>query len=367
MHYRLFIAMLVIAMLNGCASTSVAYRLIHYGDSDINDFKKFPARHISAEHPRKFVPGTLTSDVKRYTSSSAFNQTLEKINTLAFVVIHNDSLVYENYFEGYTPTDNIQMFSINKSFVSLLTGVAIHDRYLASVNDTIVKYLPELKGRGFGNITLLELLQMTAPIHYAENSNPFGVHAGLYYTSHMEKMLLKLRANESGKRRFVYRSGDIALLGLIFKRVLYPKTLSGYMQEKIWGPLGMESPAEWTVDNDSLGFEKTWCCLASTARDIAKVGQLYLQKGSWNGRQIVPAEWIKASLAPMEDTSLKFAYNYNWWLYPQRKFFAAIGKDGQFIYVMPDKKLVIVRMGKNMGHLSREQWFSLFNQISAQF
>ena len=361
------IVILAFVLLGGCNSTSVAYRFFHYGDSDINDFKRFPARHIAASpDPQKFASGEPATGVKDYLSSLSFKQGLEKSNTLAFVVIHNDSLVYENYFGGYTTGDNIQMFSINKSFMSLLTGCAIHDKYLGGVTDTITKYLPELKTRGFGNITIKELLQMTAPVHYTENSNPFGVHARLYYTSYMEKSLLKLTANENGKRKFVYRSGDIALLGLIFKRILSPETLTQYMQRKIWAPMGMESAAEWTVDNDTAGFEKTWCCLSSTARDIAKVGQLYLQSGNWHGKQIVPEEWVKASLAPMADTSLSFIYNYNWWLYPKRKFFTAIGKDGQFMYIVPDKKLVIVRMGKNMGHLNREQWYSLFDKIASK-
>ncbi|MFN8287542.1 MAG: serine hydrolase [Chitinophagales bacterium] len=359
-----FFIALSLLFFTSCKTTSVGYRLLHYGDSDINDFKRFPAHSLTASTK----PQAIKTDTGVFTYNKAeLHNFLGKKNTLAFLVMQGNTIVHEDYFDGYTSKDLIQAFSVTKSVTNLLTGCAIDDKLISSENDFVVKYIPELKGRGFDSIPILQLLQMTAPLKYIENGNPFGRHARFYYTAHIEDEVLKLKARPNGKRKFVYRSGDLQLLGLILKRALNGKSLSQYLQEKVREPLGMESPALWTADNDSTGLEKTFCCLATTVRDLAKIGRLYLNNGQWNGKQIVSENWIRKTLQPLQNKNADMVYNYNWWLYPKRNAFVAIGKDGQFIYVRPDKDLVIVRMGKNIGHINRYKWFDLFDNIASKF
>lgn len=352
--------LILILLLSSCKTTSVGYRLLHYGDSDINDFKQFPAHALAASsHPQAYSADTTAFKLNKQT----LNAQLQKHNTLAFLVMKDNRVAYETYFNNYNAHELIQAFSVTKSITNLLTGCAIDDKLIGSENDYVVKYVPELKGRGFDSIPILELLQMTAPLKYVENGNPFGRHARFYYTAQIENEVLKLKARPHGKRKFVYRSGDVQLLGLILKRAVGAKGLSNYLQQKIREPLGMEDPALWTADNDSNGLEKTFCCLATTAHDLAKIAQLYLNKGKWNGKQIVSESWINKTLAPLQNKNADMVYNYNWWLYPKRNAFVAIGKDGQFIYARPDKNVILVRMGKNLGQWNRYKWFDLFDEI----
>ncbi|MFN8298695.1 MAG: serine hydrolase [Chitinophagales bacterium] len=366
-HFLLLGLFLQIA---SCSSTSVAWRLLHYGDSDINDFKKFPYRKLkAADKPVDFAQSRthLSDSCCVYnTGKLTLAAYLQKHNTLAFLVIRNDTIRYEHYFDNYGKDSLIQAFSINKSIISLLIGCAIDDGLIGSEKDLVLQYLPELNGRGFDNITIEDLLMMRAPINYTENSNPFGLHARFYYTAKLEPNILKLTARPKGKKKYSYRSAEVALMSLILKRVLHGPTVTSYLQQKVWTPLGMESPAEWTVDidNDTLGIEKSWCCLATTARDLARIGKLYLDSGMVNGRQIVSKDWIRKSVFNPLKLNADLVYNYNWWVYPKNHVFVAIGKDGQFIYVQPDTKTIVVRLGQNMGKLKRETWFSLFHNLT---
>lgn len=358
----------VILGLAGCSTTSVAWRLLHYGDSDVNDFKRFPARRLTASSRPSFFnkasgQQTLDTCCKPVTKGEELTGFLQKHNTLAFLVVRNDTIQYEKYFNDYTSDSLIQAFSVNKSIVSLLIGCAIDDGLIASEKELVLKYLPELAGRGFDNITIEDLLMMRAPVNYVENSNPFGLHARFYYTARLQPNVLKLTARPKGHKKYVYRSADVALLSLILKKVLNGVTLTSYLQRKIWTPLGMENPALWTVDvdNDTLGLEKAWCCLATTARDLAKIGRLYLNEGRINGKQIVSSSWIKKSVMDPLSQPAAMVYNYNWWIYPKQQAFVAIGKDGQFIYALPNQNTLVIRLGKNIGHIKRERWFQLFD------
>ncbi len=367
---RLISTIFLFLILTGCGQKSVPYRLLRYGDSDINDFKKFPSRILApAQIPFNFVLDSISGTRKflKLKNEIGLEKTLEEKNTAAFVVGHHDTIVFERYYNDWDISSAVQYFSMTKSVMSLLIGCAIDDALIGSEYDTVTKYIPELKSRGFENITLLDLLQMQAPINYTENDNPFGLHAKFYYTARLEEETLKLTANPKGPREFVYRSCNIALLGLILKRVLKAETISQYLQRRIWAPVGMESPAYWTIDKDSDGIEKTWCCLAGTARDFAKIAALYLNHGKWNEQQIISENWIDRTLAPLSNKNEDVIYNYGWWIYPKQNVLAAIGKDGQFAYIVPAKDMVIIRLGKNMGGMKREGWLQLFGKIADIF
>jgi CubicO group peptidase (beta-lactamase class C family) len=137
------------------------------------------------------------------------------------------------------------------------------------------------------------------------------------------------------------------------------------MQERIWTPLGMEHDATWSVDHEPDGIEKTGCCLAATARDFAKFGRLYLNKGEWNDSRIVPESWISESTRIDTSSGSAWNYQYMWWLVSRnRPDFMAIGHLGQFVFVNPPARVIIVRLGNSMGELSLEEWKAVFMSLS---
>ncbi|GAB4209621.1 MAG: hypothetical protein Fur0023_21930 [Bacteroidia bacterium] len=168
---------------------------------------------------------------------------------------------------------------------------------------------------------------------------------------------------EPGKQ-FEYVSGNTQILGLVLERALKNKTITQYLQEKIWTPLGMEFEATWSIDNKKNGIEKTFCCLNACARDFAKIGRLYLNKGQWNGQQIVSANWIKESTKPDTTEGSVNYYQYQWWLPTPGKDFLAEGFLGQYIYVNPSKQLIVVRLGKKEGKVN---WWAVFREMAKYY
>lgn len=299
---------------------------------------------------------------------------LSSSDTIAFLVIKGDAIVYEQYYQGHTVSSLSQVFSVTKSFNAALIGMAIDDGYIRSVDQAVTDFVPELMGRGFERVTLDHLLSMTSGMDYVENDNPFGLHVVFNYTPDLKKMILDFRASAEPGLSFQYKSGDTALLGLALERAVAPRTISEFAQEKMWSPLGMEFDGIWTLDREG-GLEKNWCCLALSARDLAKVGRLYLRQGMWEGNRLLSSEWIENSTrkgaVPLDEWPQGFVdiglwnYGYSWWLVSEEEGdYLALGKDGQFLYVDPLRDVVIVRLGWSSGDISTTRWIELFRSLS---
>ncbi len=261
------------------------YRTVVYNISGIDDYRIFPQRRLTAAPvPFRFREGRHEGAIPAVISYGShrdvpLSELLPATDTVAFLVVKDDTIVFEQYFGGYDHATPSLSFSMAKSFLSILVGCAIADGYLQSVDQSVTDLVPELKNEGFAPVTLKHLLQMTSGIGYAENDFPFGTHVRFYYTNRLEQEILNLRLEERVGTQFTYKSGDAFLLTLALKRALGGKSITQYMQERIWDPLGMEADGIWSIDHAPDGLEKTACCLASTARDIAKFGRLYLKQG----------------------------------------------------------------------------------------
>jgi len=358
--------LLVMLLLSSC---QVA-RFVYYNFADIQDHKIFLARSLHKptdvfEFPVSAVGLHPKSASDKNSGEMTFEAYLEKHNTVAFLIIKNDSIQYEKYFNGYEKASIVPSFSMAKSVTSILLGCAIAEGLIPSVNEPITNYIPELQKKGFEKVTILHLLQMTSGIKFNESYvNPFGHAAAFYYGKNLRKQLGKLKlAHEPGKK-FNYVSGDTQLLGLVLERALKGKSLTQYLQEKLWTPLGMEYDASWSLDQEKEGMEKTFCCLNARARDYAKIGRLYLNKGNWNGQQLVPADWVTTSTQFDTTGGSAGYYQYQWWLPLPIGAFMAEGILGQYIFVYPEKNLIIVRLGKNEGKTS---WRSIFNSLATAY
>lgn len=367
MNLRSLVTLLALpALISSCQ----VGRYVVYNFADIKDYKKFPAHTLRHSTTTFTFHDSAGSKAPKAISvgkdkQTPFDKYLEENKTVAFLIIQNDTVRYEKYFKGYNQTSIVPSFSMAKSVTSILIGCAIHDSLIQSVDDPVTKYLPELEKNGLGKVTIRHLLQMTSGIKFNESyTNPFGDAAAYYYGRNLRKQIHKMKPGEQPGTRFAYSSGNTQLLGAILEKALNGKTITQYLQEKIWQPLGMEYDASWSIDRKKNGLEKTFCCLNAPARDFAKIGRLYLHNGKWNGKTIVPAQWVQQSTHP--DTSQGGAayYKYQWWLPTPNGDFMAQGILGQFIYVNPAKNLIIVRLGKKSGDIN---WWSLLPALAAAY
>ena len=340
-------------------------RFVFYNFADIKDHKKFPSRELtSSDAPFNFQT-TSSGKFPKELNAKPFDKFLMDNNTLAFLIIKNDTIQYEKYFKGYDKQSIVPSFSMAKSVTSILIGCAIDDALILSVEEPITVYIPELKENGFDKVTIKHLLQMTSGIKFNESYvNPFGDAASFYYGLNLRKEIRKMKLKREPGKKFEYVSGNTQLLGLVLERALNGKTVSAYLQEKIWTPLGMEYDASWSIDRKKNGLEKTFCCLNACARDFAKIGRLYKNKGNWNGKQIVSQKWVEESTKLDTTEGSASYYQYQWWLPVPNEDFMAQGILGQFIYVNPARDLIIVRLGKNEG---KADWWSIFTALAKNY
>lgn len=340
-------------------------RFVFYNFADINDHQKFHSRPLVANPVPFNFQETSHGKFPKEINDIPFDKYLNENNTVAFLIIKNDTIQYEKYFKGYDKISIVPSFSMAKSVTSILIGCAIEDGLIKSVEEPITNYIPELIKNGFRKVTIKHLLQMTSGIQFNESYiNPFGDAASFYYGLQLRKEIDRMKLKTEPGKQFEYVSGNTQLLGLILERSLKDKTITSYLQEKIWTPLGMEYNASWSIDSKTNGIEKTFCCLNARARDFAKIGRLYKNKGNWNGKQIVSQKWVETSTKlDTSEGSVNF-YQYQWWLPTPNEDFMAEGILGQFIYVHPSKDLIIVRLGKKEG---KADWWTIFTSLAKAY
>lgn len=340
-------------------------RFVFYNFADIKDHKKFQSRPLTADTSPFNFQTTNTGKFPKELDGKPFDKYLEDNKTVAFLIIKNDTIQYEKYFKGYDKQSIVPSFSMAKSVTSILIGCAIDQGLIKSVDEPITNYIPELTKNGFEKVTIKHLLQMTSGIKFNESYvNPFGDAASFYYGRNLRKEIGKMKLKSEPGKRFEYVSGNTQLLGLVLERSLKGKTITSYLQEKLWTPLEMEYDASWSIDRKKNGLEKTFCCLNARARDFAKIGRLYKNKGNWNGTQIVSQKWVEESTKlDTSEGSAKF-YQYQWWLPTPNEDFMAEGILGQFVYVNPTKDLIIVRLGKKEG---KTNWWGVFTSLAKAY
>jgi CubicO group peptidase (beta-lactamase class C family) len=278
---------------------------------------------------------------------------MQEIETGALLVIQHDSLVHEQYWGEFSNASYTNSFSMAKTVVSILLGCAIQDGSIKSLDQPVGDFLPEYKEGEFSKITLRHLVNMSSGIAFDEDYvNPLAYPAEAYYGSDLRELTMSYKTvTEPPGDTFRYLSGNTQLLGFVLMKAT-GKSLADYASEKLWIPMGCEQPAFWSLDSEN-GNEKSFCCLNSNARDFARIGQLYLDSGRWNGNQIVPLDYAVASTQPNglknEDGTPCVTYSHAWWMIPEYKghhIFYARGILGQYVLVIPDLDMVVVRLGE---------------------
>jgi CubicO group peptidase (beta-lactamase class C family) len=325
-------------------------RMIVYNAPKINTYKIFnadtvhpsgtPYHFYEATNTRALGKQIMVASHPLHPVSVTLDGYLEKSKTRSFLIIRNDTILYERYFKGYEADSKVTTFSVAKSFLSAMLGVAIDRGLVQGVKQPICDYFPELNRDKLGGVTIEHLLRHTSGIRFKGAGHQ-------YYCNDISKQYNKrLRLRWQPGTRFKYDNANSQTLGILLERA-FKKPLSKILEDEIWKPCGMELPVTWSKDNKGSGQIKAFCCLNGATRDFAKFGRLYLNKGNWNGKQIIPKEWVEQSTSP--DTSLGGlrTEKYHWWMLPDSHgAYYAGGLYGQYIIVYPEKNLLIIRFAE---------------------
>jgi CubicO group peptidase (beta-lactamase class C family) len=352
---------------------STIARALIWRESDVGDQHRFPARRMPAGARTSLLRAGVEADLVVSGEGKGLDEFLRETDTLAFLVVHDDRLVYERYYDRATRETLQTSFSVAKSFVSTLVGIAIDAGLIGSVDDRVTDYLPELAERDprFKQITLRHLLTMSSGIRYREGAAfpwPFGDDTYTYYGVDLRDIALnRVRIDGPPGQAWEYNNYHPLLLGLVLERAT-GRSVSDFMATRLWQPLGAEADATWSLDSDGSGFEKMESGLNARPADYARFGLLLLHNGKWNARRIVSEDWVRAATGAdsTTDPAYYYGYRYFWWLDVERPGrFYALGKYGQYIYVAPDADAVVVRLGRDRG-VANITWLATFRDLADQ-
>lgn len=312
----------------------------------LEDYKEFPNRTIQKGTAQ---PWAVSKDYNSVPATDKLNTTHKNLQTVAFLIIKNDSIWHESYFDGYTNTSKSNSFSIAKSIVSAALGKAIMEGKIKSLDQKVTDFFPKLKGKFAKEVTVGDLSSMASGLSWDEKYySPFSIVTRAYFDDHLKEVILGLSIKDKPGQEFRYLSGATQLLAMCIEKAT-GEYLSNYVSEHFWKPMGAENDALWQLDEADTGIEKAYCCIASTARDFARFGKLYKQNGVWNGKQILPRSFVEKSLQPRFSDSPE--YGYGWWLHQinGKKIYYMRGHLGQFVIVLPEDDVIIVRLGHLKG------------------
>ena len=338
---------------------------IHLFDEDriVENFRTanaiWPTSDLNkSSNPHTYPKGEkidLPSEFKYLGQTYSGAQFLKDSRTTGFMVIQNDSIVYENYFLGNTASTRNISWSMAKSFISALIGIAVEEGHIESVMKDVDEYCPVLKGSGYEGVTIKDVLQMSTGVGFNEDYGDYDSDInrwgrGFAMGKSQDEFATTLQRKLEPGTVNHYVSINTHVLGMVLTAAT-GKTITDYMQEKLWSPMGMEHDAYWLVDG--AGMEMALGGLNATLRDYAKIGSLFLHNGNWNGDQIVPTDWIRVSTkpdAPYLEPGYDgyFGYGYQWWIPPgDDGEFMAQGVYNQNVYINPRTNTVIAKLSAN--------------------
>lgn len=414
------VVLVVVALLVGGVGLAMlayppeyVYRLLAWRNSDIGDVDRFPSQPLGAAQAPFVFPEALDPERVRVAfasleeaedlgdgaegSEARLDAFLADSETDSFLLLVDGALVYEGYYNGAARDTVVTSFSMAKSITSALVGIAIAEGSIGGLDDPITRYLPELADRdaAFGAVTVGDLLRMSSGIHYEEFPFFHGDDAKTYYYPDLRRLALEeTEVDGPPGVAFHYNNYHPLLLGLILERATGVPVAS-YLEERLWGPLGMEYDGSWSLDSLAHGFPKMESGVNGRAVDFAKFGQLYLDRGEWRGGRLVPAEWVALSTTPAPAApgyypdgysadGRSLGYGLMWWTLDLedaaggaagsaagggvgdeggRRDFMAWGKYGQIVFVSPDNGVVIQRSGAVEG-ISLGRWFRLLSALA---
>jgi len=353
-----------------CMPVYVRQALIHWYP-EITDTYIFPSHTLSRADSCWEWP--MARNYNRHVLTEEEQAALKEYGTVAYVVIQRDSILYEEYRDDWTAETLSNLFSATKSIVGLLAGIAIDEGAIGNIDDPVGKYLPEFKEGD--RITVRNLLTMSSGLDWDESySTLFSQTTQAYYGDHVRELVMGLKVVEEPGKRYAYKSGDTQLLAFVVEAAT-GKTLSRYAEEKLWRPMRICRDALWNLDRAD-GDEKAYCCFNTTARDLACFGRLILNQGNWEGRQLISAAYLGEAVNPASYLENEFGdgpldyYGYQIWImkYRDMKFPAFRGLGGQYLFIIPQKEAIVVRLGhKRSDEYVRENTVDMNRYLDIAF
>ncbi|WP_316832337.1 serine hydrolase [Pedobacter aquatilis] len=363
---RIFLTGIIFILITGAALFiwhPYLMRVLRYRTPDAETYKAFPQAVVhKSDSAFHFVrPVKMRNDIDTLqvmdgnNTAIPFNKYFENGKLKAFLVIRNDSVLYEKYSKGYSDSTLTTIFSGAKSMVSIMLGRALADGKIKNLNDKVTQYIPELRANAaFKDIRIKHLLDMKSGLEFQDALGGvvkafFSDEAKYYYTHDMKAELKEVKLVNKPGTVWKYKSIDPILLGWVLERAT-GKTITQYFEENIWQKIGSAYNASWGLDHPD-GLANTASRFQVTAIDLAKIGRLYLQKGKFNAIQVLPENWVNqsVSIGNEKPASAKgwqqSAHHYLWWIPQQgdKGDYAVEGMLGQRLYVDPVTNTIIVQ------------------------
>ncbi|EDP70934.1 beta-lactamase [Flavobacteriales bacterium ALC-1] len=308
----------------------------------LEDYKEFDNQKIDIATPQPWPNHKGYNSVKE---TSTLNELNAASGTVAYVIIKNDSIWFENYYDGFNENSKSNSFSMAKSYVSGLMQKAIQDGYIKNLNQPVCDFLPAFCNGRAAKMTVGDLSSMSSGTNWDEAYySPLSITTRAYFDDDLAKVMNGLKMDTDPGKSFKYASGDTQMLAMVIEKAS-GKKLYDYFEESFWKPLGAENETLWQVDSEDHDLVKAYCCIASNAKDFARYGKLFKNHGKWNGKQILDSAFVAKSVIPRFNDGPM--YGYGWWIaqHKNKDIFYMRGHLGQLVIVIPEDDLIIVRLG----------------------
>jgi len=279
-------------------------------------------------------------------SSKTLDSVHNKNETVAFLIIKNDSIIKEDYFLGYDENSMTNSFSMSKSIISFLFLKSVEQGTIPSLNSKLSDYFPAFNESNGGNVTLSDLSTMSSGLVWEENyKDLMGITAQAYVTKDLNKLMMGSKFSGMSGDKFKYLSGNTQLLAMAIEKA-NNSTIPELTYKWLWDPMGAKNDALWMIDSKEKNMTKAYCCLSSNAKDFAKVGLVYKNFGKINKQKIIDSSFVSMSIKPRFNSNP--IYGYGLWVGKQNNidFFSLRGHQGQYVIVIPKEDVIIVRLGK---------------------
>ena len=310
----------------------------------LEDYVYFDSREIpKSDNPQAWP---LHADYNSIPATSKLQKLHQDHRTVAFLVIKNDSIWHEQYFEGFGNDSKTNSFSMVKTIVSASLAKAIEEGDVKSFDQPVKDFLPWLQGAYADVVTVGNLATMSSGLKWKEDyENLLTITPRTYITRDVVEVMKTLPIETPPGERFVYQSGSTQLLSLVLTAAT-GETISDLVRRYFWNPLGAHADANWRLDTAEKGVEKSYCCFNSNARDFARFAALFKNGGVWNGKQLINADYVQKSITPQFENGQD--YGYGWWLgaHMGKRFYSMRGHNGQYVIVFPEDDVIVVRLGR---------------------
>ena len=326
-----------------------------YTTAFLEDYKEFDNVKIENDVPQ---PWPKHKDYNSVTETERLQKYNEAYGAIAYVIIKNDSIWFENYYDGFDENSKTNSFSMAKSYVSGLMGKAIEEGYIKSLDQPVSDFFPEFSEGLAAKLTVGDLSSMASGTNWVEKYySPLSITTRAYFDDDLKKIILGLKVIKEPGQAYKYSSGDTQLLAMVIEKAT-GKKLYNYLTESFWKPLGSENETLWQVDSKEHDLVKAYCCIASNAKDFARFGKLYKDHGKWKGEQLLDSAFVAKSITPRFAESPQ--YGYGFWMQKRdgKSFFMMRGHLGQYVIVEPEDNIIIVRLGHQKSPDAANQIFS---------